>query len=77
MKDAQCAETNEKSIFRFLFFELWLIVLTILDDPKKSFKSGQIYKKNAQCSETDFLVMEFFFPVIAKVPQKLGIQFGV
>ena len=23
MKDANCAETNEKSIFRFLFFELW------------------------------------------------------
>ena len=22
MKDAQCAETNEKSIFRFLFYEL-------------------------------------------------------
>ena len=32
MKDAQCAETNEKSIFRFLrflFFELWLISFTI------------------------------------------------
>ena len=24
MKDAQCAETNEKTIFRFLFFELFL-----------------------------------------------------
>ena len=26
MKDAQCTETNEKSIFRFLFFELWSIL---------------------------------------------------
>ena len=23
MKDAKCAETNEKPNFRFLFFELW------------------------------------------------------
>ena len=23
MKDAECAESNEKSIFRFLFYELW------------------------------------------------------
>ena len=23
MKDAECAETNEKSIFRFLIFEMW------------------------------------------------------
>ena len=32
MKDAQCAETNEKYIFRFfrfLFFELWSILFTI------------------------------------------------
>ena len=29
MKDAQCAESNKKSIFRFLFFELSLIVFTI------------------------------------------------
>ena len=32
MKDAQCAKTNEKIIFRFmriLFFELWLILFTI------------------------------------------------
>ena len=26
MKDAHCAEKNETSIFRFLFFELWLII---------------------------------------------------
>ena len=32
MTDAECAETNEKSIFRFLFFELWLIVFTIFGD---------------------------------------------
>ena len=23
MKDAECAKMNEKSIFRYLFFELW------------------------------------------------------
>ena len=32
MKDAHSAELNEKSIFRFLFFELWLIVFTIYGD---------------------------------------------
>ena len=26
-EDAQCSETNEKSIFRFLVSELWLFVL--------------------------------------------------
>ena len=25
MKDVQCPESNEKSIFRFLFYKLWLI----------------------------------------------------
>ena len=29
IKDAQCAETNEKLIFRFLFFELLMILFTI------------------------------------------------
>ena len=28
---------------------------------KKLFKIGQIYKKDAHCSENDFLVLEFFF----------------
>ena len=32
VKDAHSAESNEKSIFRFLFFELWLIVFTIHGD---------------------------------------------
>ena len=32
MKDAHSAESNEKSCFRFLVFELWLIVLTICGD---------------------------------------------
>ena len=55
----------EQSIFRFLrflFFELQLIVFTIFGDPRKknSFKSWQIYGKDAQCSETDFLVLDFF-----------------
>ena len=29
---------------------------------KNSFKIGQIYRKDAQCSETDFLFLEFFCP---------------
>ena len=29
MKDMHSAESNEKSIFRFLILELWLIVFTI------------------------------------------------
>ena len=28
MKDAHSAESNEESIFQFLFFELWLIIFT-------------------------------------------------
>ena len=32
MKDAHSAESNEKSYFRFLFFQLWLIVFTINGD---------------------------------------------
>ena len=32
MKDVHSAESNEKSYFRFLFFELWLIVFTIYGD---------------------------------------------
>ena len=29
MKDAQCAETDEQSVFQFLFFEIWLILFSI------------------------------------------------
>ena len=55
MKDAHSAESNEKSdfrIFRFLFFELWLISSTIYGDTpgvpplkKKLFISGQLAGK--------------------------------
>ena len=55
MKDAHSAESYEKSHFRFSFFELWLILLTIYgyspSEPptkKKLFKSGQIYRKDVQ-----------------------------
>ena len=57
-RDFHCAESNEKSIFRFLFFELWFIKFTIyrrhtliskyVTDQKKTFKSGQINMKDAQ-----------------------------
>ena len=43
MKDAQCAETNEKSNFRFLVFEICLEHLI-----------KKIIPKYEQCSETDF-----------------------
>ena len=56
-EDARSDESNEKSIFLFLFFELLLIVFTIYgwhtgifkyvtNQKKKSFRSGHIYWKN-------------------------------
>ena len=58
MKDVPSAESNEKSIFRFLFFELWLIVITIYqkftDQKNKLLKNVQIYKKDGDCSENGF-----------------------
>ena len=54
MKDAQCAETNKKLIFRFLVFGIC------------SFKFNQLAKihifirKDTLCSETNFLVNEYF-----------------
>ena len=54
-------------IFTILFSELWLIVLTIYGDTpsvpltrKKIFKSGQIYRKDANLSDNDSLVHKFF-----------------
>ena len=64
MKDVHSAESNEKYIFRYLFFELWLIVFTIYqkitDHKKKLFRNVQICRKNGDCSENYFLVPEFF-----------------
>ena len=56
MKDAHCAEMNEKSISRFLlflFFEIWSFKFNLL--AKKNFDP-----KDEQCSETNFLIREFF-----------------
>ena len=64
MKDAHYAKTNEKSISRFAFFELWLIAFTIFGDSpefpsesmakkKTSFNSGQIYRKDVQSAKTN------------------------
>jgi len=47
MKNAQCAETNEKLIFRFLVFEIWSLKILRIT-------------KDAQCSETDFVAYNFF-----------------
>ena len=49
MKDAECAETNEKSIV----FEIWSF--KFLESSEFSFRP-----KEAQCSETDFLVHNIF-----------------
>ena len=35
--------------------------MCVNDQNKSSFKSGQIYRKDAHCSESDFLVHEYFF----------------
>ena len=37
MKDAHLAETNEISIFRFLFFKLWSILYSKFTESSKSF----------------------------------------
>ena len=64
MKNTHSAESNEKSILRFLFFELCLIVFTIhhkfTDQKKKLFRSVKIYEKYADCSKNDILIHEFF-----------------
>ena len=49
MKDAQCAETNGNTIFRFLVFGIF-----------NHLAKKNVNPKDAQCSETDFLVYEFF-----------------
>ena len=38
IKDAQCAETNEKSILRFLFFQLWSILYSKLIEKWTNFE---------------------------------------
>ena len=58
MKDADLAESREKSNFRFfqfLFFELWSffyhycdVITPIFDD---FFRSGQVYKKDPETAE--------------------------
>ena len=54
MEDAHSAASNEKSYFRFSFFELWLIVFKTYDDTpgvpptkKELYISGRIYRKDA------------------------------
>ena len=47
IEDARCTETNEKSIFLFIFFELWSILYS------KLIENGQILStKTAICQET-------------------------
>ena len=59
-KNAQCSETNEKSIFRFLrylVFEIWSLNLNHLAE-------FFFVPNDAHCSEMDFLVHEFFLVAI-------------
>ena len=56
-KDAQCAETNEKSCFRFLVIGRQR---GNHSTTKKSFKSGEIYREDADWSDNEFLEYEFF-----------------
>ena len=64
MKDAECAESNEKSIFRFLFFELWLIVFTIYQkityQKELFFKRFKFTGKMRIALKIIFLVLEIF-----------------
>ena len=68
MKDAHIPDSIAKSIFSiFLIFIFWPMADCIYNLPKiywpikKLFKSVQIYRRDADCSENDFLVHEFFF----------------
>ena len=64
MKDAHSAEPNENTIFQFFIFGVMadsvynLLVyhlnVQLCHRPKKSFKSDKIYRKDAQCFETNF-----------------------
>ena len=57
MEDAQYAETNEKSIFRFLFFELWSILYSksIEQLTNYEYKNNHISQtKNQKNWKTDF-----------------------
>ena len=73
MKDAHCAEPIEKSLFWFYFSRYgWFYLQFTSRSPqfpsvsptKKTFKRCQIYRKDAQCSYTDFLVHEFFLVLV-------------
>ena len=63
MKDTHSADSNEKSIFGFLFFLSYGKFTKTSPTIKKKllFRSVQIYREDANCSEKDFLVQEFFF----------------
>ena len=60
MKDAHCAESNEESICRFLFFKLWLFVFTVFGDIssflsvlsiKKEFPSKVVLKERTKVTK--------------------------
>ena len=84
-KYAHSAKSNEKSIFRFIFFELWLIEFTIyqkfINQIKKLFKSVQTYRKDADSSEimaNFWTVIRFvFMPVYVLHLSFLVLRFGL
>ena len=53
---------NQFSDFYFVSYDRLYLQFTIKIKTKKNlFNSGQIYRKDAHCSENDFLVHELFF----------------
>ena len=62
MKDAQCPETNEKSIIRFLRFlvyEIWQFKI------RRVVWNFFFLLKDAQCSQTDFTLNLTIFRILA------------
>ena len=85
MKDAQCAETNERSIFlflSFLFFELWSILYLEFTESYKSFDLNnwpKMYFFFKTCAifwnkcRTEFQISSFSGKVdfVPKIPREL------
>ena len=54
IKDTHCGEPNEKLIFQFLFFDLWLIVFTIFKSVTSISKSVTNQKNKIRTKVTRF-----------------------
>ena len=83
MEDAECAETNEKLIFRFCYLKFFRYGYfctqnwSIFDEFWVTFfffKIGQIYMKDAKCTDTNekSIFRFLFFELSWKIHRKLG-----